>query len=120
MPAPPPQTLTPPFLPSKYTDRIPHGMATCYWYNQYLLSDEIKKAAGGFQNGGTNPMYLGRRFRPKGNDERIFNSGGAAYVLNQASLGLLASHLDDPACHAHQKCFWEDVNVRRGCGVFCA
>lgn len=62
-------------------------------------------------------MYLGRRFRPKGNDDRIFNSGGAAYVLNQASLGLLAAHLDDPACHAHQRCSWEDVNVRRACGV---
>eukprot|EP00903_Cladosiphon_okamuranus_P008045 g7759.t1 len=81
---------------------------------KYLLSAEIKKAAGGFENGGKIPMYLGRRFRPKGNDERIFNSGGAAYVLNQASLGLLAAHLDDPACYAHQKCSWEDVNVA-GC-----
>lgn len=78
---------------------------------QYLLSDEMKKEAGGFEKGGSKPMYLGRRFRPKGDDSRIFNSGGAAYVLNQASLGLLASHLDDPACEAHRKCFWEDVQV---------
>ncbi|CAM9302545.1 unnamed protein product [Pylaiella littoralis] len=78
---------------------------------KYLLSDEIKAAAGGLKDGGINPMYLGRRFRPGGNDNRIFNSGGAAYVLNQASVKLLASHLDDESCHAHQKCSWEDVNI---------
>ncbi|CAN0045847.1 unnamed protein product [Ectocarpus sp. 4 AP-2014] len=78
---------------------------------KYLLSDDIKKAAGGFKDGGSVPMYLGRRFRPKGNNDRIFNSGGAAYLLNQKSVRLLASHLDDPSCNPHQKCSWEDVNV---------
>lgn len=62
-------------------------------------------------NGGTKPMYLGRRFRQNGNNERIFNSGGAAYVLNQAAVEVLADHLDDEACEAHRKCFWEDVQV---------
>lgn len=56
-------------------------------------------------------MYLGRRFKANGNANRVFNSGGAAYVLNQASVGLLASHLDDDACEAHRKCSWEDVQV---------
>ena len=56
-------------------------------------------------------MYLGRRFKANGNADRVFNSGGAAYALNQASLGLLASHLDDEACEAHRKCSWEDVQV---------
>lgn len=78
---------------------------------QYLRSPEIEKAAGGFAKGGTTPMYLGRRFRPNGDDDRIFNSGGAAYVLNQASLSMLASHLDDADCEPHRKCSWEDVQV---------
>lgn len=56
-------------------------------------------------------MYLGRRFRPRGNDNRIFNSGGAAYVLNQAAVSLLAQHLDDKECEAHRVCSWEDVQV---------
>lgn len=59
-------------------------------------------------------MYLGRRFRPGGDDRNIFNSGGAAYVLNQESVKLLASHLDDPSCQAHMKCSWEDVQVGGG------
>lgn len=78
---------------------------------KYLLSDDIRTAAGGLANGGTNPMYLGRRFKANGNPDRVFNSGGAAYALNQASLGLLASHLDDEKCEAHRKCSWEDVQV---------
>ncbi|CAM9609127.1 unnamed protein product [Ectocarpus fasciculatus] len=65
---------------------------------KYLLSDEIMHAAGGRINGGPNPMYLGRRLRPFNDDELIFNSGGAGYVLNQASVGLLASYLDEDAC----------------------
>ncbi|CAN0382970.1 unnamed protein product, partial [Ectocarpus sp. 12 AP-2014] len=47
---------------------------------KYLLSDEIKGAAGGLENGGPNPMYLGRRFRFIGED-RIYNNGGPSYVL---------------------------------------
>ncbi|CAN0414779.1 unnamed protein product, partial [Laminaria digitata] len=78
---------------------------------KYLLSAEIDEAAGGLVNGGTNPMYLGRRFKANGNADRVFNSGGAAYALNQASLALLADHLDDQSCEAHRKCSWEDVQV---------
>lgn len=78
---------------------------------QYLLSEEIKIAAGGLKNGGTNPMYLGRRFRPQGDDSKIFNSGGAAYVLNQAAVTILTDHIDDEACEPHRKCSWEDVQV---------
>ncbi|CAM9882283.1 unnamed protein product [Ectocarpus sp. 8 AP-2014] len=76
---------------------------------KYLLSDEIKGAAGGLENGGPNPMYLGTRFRFIGED-RIYNNGGPSYVLNQASVGLLASHLDDDACQSHAA-NWEDILV---------
>ncbi|CAM9225967.1 unnamed protein product, partial [Pylaiella littoralis] len=78
---------------------------------KYLLSDEIQRAAGGLSKGGTNPMYLGRRFRMFDENHRVFNSGGAAYALNQASLGVLAAHLDDDACHPHAETPWEDVMV---------
>lgn len=57
-------------------------------------------------------MYLGRRFRPSGEDFRTYNSGGASYVLNQAAVGRLASHLDDNACQPHTAKSWEDVMVR--------
>lgn len=57
-------------------------------------------------------MYLGRRFRMFDENHRVFNSGGAAYALNQASLGVLAAHLDDDACHHHAETPWEDVMVR--------
>ncbi|CAN0346077.1 unnamed protein product, partial [Ectocarpus fasciculatus] len=77
---------------------------------KYLLSEEIKRAAGGLGNGGPNPMYLGRRFRFIG-ENRIYNNGGPSYVLNQASVGLLASHLDDDACQPHAAKHWEDILV---------
>eukprot|EP00752_Nemacystus_decipiens_P004620 g4217.t1 len=81
---------------------------------KYLLSDEIKNAAGGFMDGGTNPMYLGRRiYGMTGEKHRIYHHGGASYVLNQASVGLLASHLDDDACQPHTKRCWEDMLVGR-------
>lgn len=62
-------------------------------------------------------MYLGRRFRLFGDNRRIYNSGGASYVLNQASVGLLARHLDDNACQPHTEKSWEDILVRYS-GVF--
>lgn len=80
---------------------------------QYLLSEEVKRAAGGLENGGTTPAYLGRRLRGFGDDNRIYNNGGASYVLNQASVGLLADHLDDDDCQPHTKKPWEDVLVKR-------
>ncbi|CAB1119605.1 unnamed protein product [Ectocarpus sp. CCAP 1310/34] len=78
---------------------------------KYLLSDEVKSAGGGINNGGTNPMYLGRRLRVFGEDHRMYNNGRASYVLNQASVGLLASHLDDDDCQPHRKTPWEDLLV---------
>lgn len=58
-------------------------------------------------------MYLGRRIHGMtGEKHRIYNHGGASYVLNQASVGLLASHLDDDACQPHTKRCWEDMLVR--------
>lgn len=63
-------------------------------------------------NGGANPMYLGRRLRPFGEEDWIFNSGGAAYVLNQASVGLLGSSLEDKVCQPIRKTAREDVMVR--------
>ncbi|CAM9666863.1 unnamed protein product [Ectocarpus sp. 12 AP-2014] len=78
---------------------------------KYLLSEEVKRAAGGLENGGTTPVYLGRRLRGFGDDNRIYNNGGASYVLNQASVGLLADHLDDDDCQPHTKKPWEDVLI---------
>lgn len=57
-------------------------------------------------------MYLGRRFRFIG-ENRIYNNGGPSYVLNQASVGLLASHLDDDACQPHAAKHWEDILVNK-------
>lgn len=57
-------------------------------------------------------MYLGRRLRGFGDDNRIYNNGGASYVLNQASVGLLADRLDDDDCQPHTKKPWEDVLVK--------
>lgn len=61
-------------------------------------------------------MYLGRRFRFIGED-RIYNNGGPSYVLNQASVGLLASHLDDDACQPHAAKHWEDILVSSASSV---
>ena len=81
---------------------------------QYLLSDEIERAAGGLKDGGTKPVYLGRRIWAAGAGEgnRMYNHGGPSYVLNQASVGLLASKLDDDASQPHTRRFWEDLIVR--------
>ncbi|CAM9474717.1 unnamed protein product [Ectocarpus fasciculatus] len=78
---------------------------------KYLLSDEVKSGGGGIKSGGTNPMYLGRRLRVFGEDHRMYNNGRASYVLNQASVGLLASHLDDDDCQPHRETPWEDLLV---------
>jgi len=58
------------------------------------------------------PLFLGRRFAQNGDFNRIFNSGGAGYILNQASLKILANNaLDNIKCQPHLKGFWEDVQV---------
>ena len=79
----------------------------------YLNSDEIPRAAHPPDSGGKErPLFLGRRFAQGGNRERMFNSGGAGYVLNRAALEVLAENaLDNPQCQPHLKGFWEDVQV---------
>ena len=73
----------------------------------YLRSQQVVDAAG---PDGTTPLFLGRRFHvPNG---QLFNSGGAGYMLNKASLRLLVSHLDGPECQPHLRGFYEDVQVR--------
>lgn len=56
-------------------------------------------------------MFLGRRLQRFGEQHRIYNNGGASYVMNQASVGLLGNHLDDSRCQPHTKQSWEDVLV---------
>lgn len=57
-------------------------------------------------------MYLGRRMQDFGESGRIYNNGGASYLLNQASVALLGAHLDDGDCRPHTEKSWEDVLVR--------
>jgi len=82
----------------------------------YLESEEIQLAA----NGGKvlpntpptsqYPLFLGRRFKEQGNEQRIFNSGGSGYTLNKAALKSLV--VDGmPKCMPHHKTFAEDVMV---------
>jgi len=74
----------------------------------YLNSKEIVEAS----DHGTRPLFLGRRFAQNGNKDRIFNSGGSGYILNQASLRILAENsADNAACNPHIKGFYEDVLV---------
>lgn len=56
-------------------------------------------------------MFLGRRLQRFGEQHRVYNNGGASYVMNQASVGLLGNHLDDSQCQPHTKQSWEDVLV---------
>ncbi|CAN0027829.1 unnamed protein product [Ectocarpus fasciculatus] len=58
-------------------------------------------------------MFLGRRLQRFGEQHRIYNNGGASYVMNQAAVGLLGNHLDDNQCQPHTKQSWEDVLVSR-------
>jgi glycoprotein-N-acetylgalactosamine 3-beta-galactosyltransferase len=62
----------------------------------YLESEEIQTA----QNGGIYlpddnakemqvPLFLGRRFKFKGRESEVFNSGGPGYTLNKAALKIL-------------------------------
>ena len=73
---------------------------------RYLLSDEILTAT----DHGAKPIFLGRAFRPPGNDI-VFNSGGAGFVLNTAALEILGKGLQGNDCRPNQVGFWEDVNV---------
>jgi len=78
---------------------------------KYLVSEEILTATAG----GSNPIFLGRPFRPSGNDI-AFNSGGAGFVLNTAAVDVLGKELlgkgkSGEKCRPNQVGFWEDVNV---------
>jgi len=70
----------------------------------YLGSDEIKALRE--KNNG---VFIGRRFFPP--KQEVFNSGGAGYILDKKALKILGENIDSPKCYAHQKGFWEDVNV---------
>ena len=72
----------------------------------YLASDEIARP-----NARGEPLFLGRRFKQNGNWDRLFNSGGAGYVLNRPALKLLYDSFDRPFCQPHLRGFWEDVMV---------
>jgi glycoprotein-N-acetylgalactosamine 3-beta-galactosyltransferase len=71
----------------------------------YLDSDEIKTLTTTSENG----VYLGRRFMPPG--QKVFNSGGAGYIIDKKALQLLKLNIDTSKCYNHQVGFWEDVNV---------
>jgi len=82
----------------------------------YLESEEIQLAT----NGGKSlpdssptsqyPLFLGRRFKEQGKEDRIFNSGGSGYTINKAALKALV--VDGfPKCMPHLKTFAEDVMV---------
>jgi len=82
----------------------------------YLESDEIILAANGGKTlpvGGEEeaiPLFLGRRFKEQGNEERIFNSGGSGYTMNRAALKALVVDAF-PTCMPHLTTFAEDVMV---------
>eukprot|EP00939_MAST-03C_sp_MAST-3C-sp1_P004281 g4281.t1 len=87
----------------------------------YLNSDEIVNATRG-PDGRAMPFYLGRRFALDGDRTRMFNSGGAGYVLNRAALKILAENvLDNPVCELNAHTSAEDVQVakclKRAAGV---
>eukprot|EP01035_Chromulina_nebulosa_P017657 gene17657-23244_t len=54
-------------------------------------------------------MFLGRRFFPP--KQKVFNSGGAGYIIDRVSLEVLENNIDTPKCFPHQRGFWEDVNI---------
>ena len=72
----------------------------------YLDSPEVQARVSDPQTSG---LFLGRRFFPP--KQKVFNSGGAGYILDRKALAVLAANLDSPKCWPHQKGFWEDVNV---------
>ena len=82
----------------------------------YLGGDAIRTAGGG--ENWPKPLFIGRRF--KGFDGKMFNSGGAGYVLNRAAVKLLSDRLDGNECSPRLKHFSEDREVGlclRGAGV---
>ena len=43
--------------------------------------------------------------------DKVFNSGGAGYILDSKALKIMAPMLDSPKCFTNQVGFWEDVNI---------
>ena len=77
-----------------------------YAFNSYgHRSKEIKDLTMNSPYG----VYLGRRFQPPG--QKMFNSGGAGYILDKKAVRLLSENIDTPKCYPHQVGFWEDVNI---------
>jgi len=82
----------------------------------YLESEEIVLAGNGGVTLPTEgqeegyPLFLGRRFKEQGNEERIFNSGGSGYTINRAALKALVVDAF-PTCMPKLKTFAEDVMV---------
>ena len=74
----------------------------------FLASPGIRRA----QAAG-DPLYMGRRLALWGNADQVFNSGGAAYILNAASLRLLAGNIihDEDSCRAESDDVPGDVQV---------
>jgi len=72
----------------------------------YLYSEEMVHAGAN-----NTPLFLGRRFMEGGKIEKVFNSGGAGYLMNREALRLLVGQLD--TCQPHLKGFWEDVMVNK-------
>jgi len=86
----------------------------------YLESEEIQLAANGGEvlpdpskpPSSQYPLFLGRRFKERGNADKIFNSGGSGYTMNKAALKALV--VDGfPTCMPHLKTFAEDVMVAK-------
>lgn len=72
----------------------------------FLNSNEIVQMR---DDSATTGLFLGRRFFPP--KQKVFNSGGAGYILDRKALILLGQNIDTPKCFPHQHGFWEDVNI---------
>ena len=94
----------------------------------YLESEEISLAANGGKYLPSDnvkplkqlPLYLGCRFKQRGNRHKLFNTGGSGYTLNKAALKALV--MEFPSCYPHTRTAKEDVHVakcfRERLGVF--
>lgn len=81
---------------------LPHNL------KMYLASLAYKDNA----NPRVKEYYLGKR--QKAGDGVYFNTGGAGYVLSQASLRKLLTVIDDPKiCNARERTSAEDLNVAK-------
>ena len=76
------------------------------WENlmEYLGSKEVQAER---EKG--DGVFLGRRFWLEGKKEKLYNSGGAGYLLDRKALGELAGNLDTKECDVHGQHQWEDL-----------